>query len=163
MTGTSPQQETVLVLESLQKSLREVPPPPPKIDQKLSCRKKQIVVPHWKITFSFFEGIGPQLQFQILAESKRADPCFGVCPNSAWSPSYDFFSRKLLKSEPPRRRGITRVLLGITRGLLGEWRLPWLATQYMQANGSWRMMTTLLAVVRFWANDQVQVMSKRKS
>ncbi len=26
MTGTSPQQETVLVLESLQKSLREVPP-----------------------------------------------------------------------------------------------------------------------------------------
>ena len=26
MTGTSPQQETVLVLESLQKNLREVPP-----------------------------------------------------------------------------------------------------------------------------------------
>ena len=45
MTGTSPQQETVLVLESLQKSLREVPLQN-LFDQKLSCRKKQIVVPH---------------------------------------------------------------------------------------------------------------------
>ena len=42
MTGTSPQQETVLVLESLQKSLWEVPPPKnfrPKIivSEKTNC------------------------------------------------------------------------------------------------------------------------------
>ena len=40
MTGTSPQQETVLVLESLQKSLREVSPPKKLFDQKSVVSEK---------------------------------------------------------------------------------------------------------------------------
>ena len=46
MTGTSPQQETVLVLESLQKSLWEVPPPKNCSTKNYRVGKKQIVVPH---------------------------------------------------------------------------------------------------------------------
>ena len=49
--------------------------------------KNQIVVPPENDVFDIFEGIGCQLRFQILIRMKRADPCFGVCPNSAWSPS----------------------------------------------------------------------------
>ena len=53
--------------------------------------KNQIVVPSEKYIFEIFEGIGPQLRFQILSWTKRADPSLGVCPNSAWSPSYEKF------------------------------------------------------------------------
>ena len=56
---------------------------------KMIASKSQIVVPSEKCNFNIFKGIGLQLRVQILAESKRADPCFGVCPTSAWSPSYD--------------------------------------------------------------------------
>ena len=54
MTGTSPQQETVLVLESLQKSLREVPP-----RKKCSFTKfsAQLVITQTSLLFLFFDEI----------------------------------------------------------------------------------------------------------
>ena len=58
---------------------------------KIIVSKSQIVEPLENNVFDIFEGIGCQLRFQILNWMKRADPCFGVCPNSAWSPSYDKF------------------------------------------------------------------------
>ena len=56
---------------------------------KIIVSKSQIVVPPENVVFDIFEGIGCRLQFQNLIRMKRADPCFGVCRNSAWSPSYD--------------------------------------------------------------------------
>ena len=58
---------------------------------KVIVSKNQIVVPPGNNVFDIFEGIGCQLRFQILIRMKRADPCFGVCSNSAWSPSYEKF------------------------------------------------------------------------
>ena len=74
---------------------------------KKNVTENQIVVPPAKYMFKIFEGIGLHNQFQILSWTKRANPCLGVCPNSAWIPRYDFF-RKLIKFVPPRRRGITK-------------------------------------------------------
>ena len=53
--------------------------------------KNQIVVLPENDVFDISEGIGCQLRLQILDWMERADPCFGVCRNSAGSPSYDFF------------------------------------------------------------------------
>ena len=64
---------------------------------KIIVSKNQIVVPPENDVFDIFEGIGCQLRFQILNWMKRADPCFGVCRNSAWSPSYDFFFPEIAK------------------------------------------------------------------
>ena len=50
-----------------------------------------------KYIFELVEGIGPQLRFQILSWTKRADPSPGVCPNSAWSPSYEKFIPEIAK------------------------------------------------------------------
>ena len=60
-----------------------------------------------QLLFWNIRRIRTQLRFQILSWSKRADPCSGVCPNSAW---------KLLKSEPARRLYITSVSQGIHKG-----------------------------------------------
>ena len=75
---------------------------------KVIVSKNQIVVPPGNNVFDIFEGIGCQLRFQILNWMRRADPCFGVCRNSAWRRAMKELFRKLLKSGPPRRRSITR-------------------------------------------------------
>ena len=81
--------------------------------------KKQIVVPTEKYIFTIFEGIGPQLLFQILSWTKRADPCLGVCPNSAWSPSY---KKIVLEIAEIWTTTVDGVLLGYYKGLLGNTR-----------------------------------------
>ena len=63
---------------------------------KIIVSKNQIVVPPENVIFYIFEGIGCQLRFQILNWMKRADPCFGICRNSALSPSY-FFLMEIAK------------------------------------------------------------------
>ena len=64
---------------------------------KIIMSKSQIVVSPENDVFDIFEGIGCQLRFQILNWMKRADRCFGVCPNSAWNPSYEFFFLEIAK------------------------------------------------------------------
>ena len=64
---------------------------------KIIVSKDQIVVPPENDVFDIFEGIGCQLRFQILNWMKRADPCFGVCRNSAWSPSCEKNILKIAK------------------------------------------------------------------
>ena len=64
---------------------------------KIIVSKNQIVVPPENDVFDIFEGIGCQLRFQILNWMKRADPCFGLCRNSAWSPSYEFVFPEIAK------------------------------------------------------------------
>ena len=58
-------------------------------NQGIIVSKNQIIVPPENDVFDSSKGIGCQLRFQIIIRMKRADPCFGVCPNSAWSPSYE--------------------------------------------------------------------------
>ena len=74
--------------------------------------KNQIVVPAENDVFDIFEGFGCQLRLQIFNWMKRADPCFGVCRNSAWSPSYYFFFQKLLKSTQSWLQWITNRSIG---------------------------------------------------
>ena len=81
---------------------------------KLSSRKKQIVVPPEKYIFTIFEGIGPQLRSQILNWTKWVGVGLGVCPKSAWSPSYEIFVLEIAKIWTTPVDG---VLLGITRDL----------------------------------------------
>ena len=64
---------------------------------KIIVSKNQIVVPPANDVFDIFEGIGCQLRVQILNWMKRADPCFGACRNSAWSPSYEKFIPEIAK------------------------------------------------------------------
>ena len=64
---------------------------------KVIVSKNQIVVTPKNVVFDIFEGIACQLRFQFFIRMKRADPCFGVCLNSAWSPSYETFIPEIAK------------------------------------------------------------------
>ena len=70
--------------------------------------KSQIVVPLENGVFHIFEGIVCQLRFQILVRMKRADRVSGFVPIRLGARAMTNLFRKLLKSGPPRRRGITR-------------------------------------------------------
>ena len=79
--------------------------------QKGSCRKNQIVV-RPKNTFSkFSKESGLNSGSKFLVGRKEPTRVSGFVLIRLGARAMNFFFRKLLKSEPPRRRGITRVLL----------------------------------------------------
>ena len=52
-------------------------------------RRKTICGTPWNYTFQFFEGLEPQIWFQNLSLTIWVGVGSGVCPKSAWSPSYE--------------------------------------------------------------------------
>ena len=77
MTRTSPQQETVLVLESLQKSLREVPPPENLFRPKIIVSEKTTCgTPLKDIFFIFFRRNWALTPVPISCGIEKSRPVF---------------------------------------------------------------------------------------
>ena len=58
-------------------------------DKKVSRRKKLIVAPPENAVFQIFDGLGPQILFQMLSLMICVGVASGVWPQSAWGPSYE--------------------------------------------------------------------------
>ena len=64
-----------------------------------------------------FNGIRLQLQFHFVAQVKRADPCPGVCPNSAWRSRSKKQKTEFAKVRTTRFHGDPLVLLVLHRDI----------------------------------------------
>ena len=71
------------------------------------------VVPPENNVFLFFKELGPQIGFQMLSLTILVGVGSGVCPKSAWSPSYEkkFLENAQIWTTPSNINTI--ILLGV--------------------------------------------------